>query len=425
MQYKRTILDNGLRVITVPMPSLESATVLVMVGAGSRYETKQNNGISHFLEHMAFKGTEKRPTAHDISATIDAIGGEFNAFTSKEVTGFYVKSLADHADISLDVISDLLQNSKFAAEEIEKERGVIIQEINMYEDMPIRKIGDVYEDLVYGDTPLGWDIAGNKKNIREIQREVFINYMSRLYSPSNMTVVVAGGIENEKALEQVKKYFGKMSPFSTVECEPVVVSQEEPRFLLKPKKTEQAHMAIGVRTSPLCSADRYPLSVMGSVLGGGMSSRLFTEVREKRSLAYYVRCYSQHYTDHGNLTVYSGVNPDKAEEAEKVILEELVKIRDNADKISKKEFEKAKEYLKGHLVLELENSRDVAAFYGEQEILEEEIENPDKVLKRIDDVTVEDIKEVAKKYVKNEWLNMAMIGNFDNGQKFENLLKLD
>src|SRR5579859_2268233 len=186
MQFHRTVLQNGLRVLTIPMSGLESVTVLVMVGAGSRYETKQNNGVSHFLEHMAFKGTEKRPSALAISSLIDGMGGEFNAFTSKETTGYYIKSAKAHLGTSIDVLSDMLLNSLFIQEEVEKERHVIIEEINMEEDMPARKIGDIYEELLYGDTPLGWDIAGQKENLLRMTREDLLSYMNSLYSAKNI-----------------------------------------------------------------------------------------------------------------------------------------------------------------------------------------------------------------------------------------------
>ncbi len=228
MQFQRKVLPNGLRVIVVPMPSFESATVMVMVGAGSRYETKKNSGISHFLEHMAFKGTQKRPTAMDISSLIDGMGGEFNAFTGKETTGYYIKSAKDKVTVSMDVLADMLMNSKLDSEEIQKEKGVIIEEINLYEDMPVRKIGDIYEQLLYGDTPMGWDIAGEKDIIMQITRDDFVSYMSSLYSAHNMTVLVAGGIEGQQAFDMVEKYFGKMKKFDTITADKVIEKQDKP-----------------------------------------------------------------------------------------------------------------------------------------------------------------------------------------------------
>ena len=294
MKFTKKVLPNGLTVITVPMPSFESATALVMIGAGSRYETKQNNGISHFLEHMAFKGTKTKPTFMEISGLVDGIGGEFNAFTGKEYTGYYIKAGKNNIEISLDLLSDMLQNPLLDAVEIEKEKGVIIEEINLYEDTPMRKIADIYESLLYGDTPLGWDIAGEKDIIRSITRKDFVSYFDSLYSSSNMTVVLAGGIEREEGEKLVEKYFVNMKPFKTPKPAKIKESQKVPKTLVRHKKTEQAHLALGVRTVPLDSPERYPLFVLASLLGGGMSSRLFSEVREKRGLAYYVKEASDH-----------------------------------------------------------------------------------------------------------------------------------
>ena len=424
MNYTRKILKNGLRVITIPMPSFESATVMVMVGAGSRYETPQNNGISHFLEHMAFKGTKKRPNAKVISELIDGIGGEFNAFTSKEVTGYYVKSAVTHVDLCLDILSDMLQNSKLEEAEIQREKGVILEEINLYEDTPARKIGDVYEGLLYGDTPMGWDIAGRKEVIKQITKKDFVDYMSNLYSANNITVVVAGGIEAKKAEEMVEKYFGEMKSFDTLRYEKLYQNQVKPSLYIKHKETEQVHFAVGFRTVPVDSEEKHPLSVLAAILGGGMSSRLFSEVREKRGLAYYVRTSSEHFQDAGNIVSTAGLDPKRLEEGIAVIIEEYSKFANNKAGLTEKELSKAKEYLKGHLVLELEDSRSVAAFYAQAELLEKQIETTEDLIKKIDKVSLKEIELVAKKYFKNETLNLAIIGNFTDRQKFEKLLKL-
>lgn len=436
IQYHKHTLSNGLRILTISMPSFESATVLVMVGAGSRYETKENNGISHFLEHMAFKGTKKRPSAMAISSLIDGMGGEFNAFTSKETTGYYIKSAASRIETSFDVLSDMLQNSLLDAAEIDKERGVILEEINLYEDTPARKIGDVYEHLLYNDTPMGWDIAGEKNIIKSIKRADFLDYMASLYSADNMTVVVAGGINEKKILSLVEKYFGTMHVFGTKTPEPVVEAQEKPAVLIKHKTTEQVHIALGVRTVSLDSPERFPLAVLAAILGGGMSSRLFHEVREKRGLAYYVRSSSEHYTDCGSLVSVAGVDPKRVDEAITIMLEEYDKVSQvskvsEVSEVSKGELTKAKEFLKGHLVLEIEDSRAVAAFYASQELLEKQIDNPDDALEKIEKVTVDEVLLVAKKYFVRKHLNLAIIGNFDpttpSGQRarqrFEKLLQ--
>jgi len=404
--------------------SMESATVMAMAGAGSRYENSKNSGISHFLEHMAFKGTEKRPTAIDISSLIDGMGGEFNAFTGKETTGYYIKSAKDKIETSIDVISDMLLHSKFDPVEIEKEKGVIIEEINLYEDMPARKIGDIYERLLYGDTPMGWDIGGDKDIIRSITRADFVTYLADLYSASNLTVVIAGGIETDKAVALVEKYFSPMKQFKTKTFDPLKEQQDKPAVMIKQKQTEQIHIALGVRTVPISSPKRYPLSVLSAILGGGMSSRLFHEIREKRGLAYYVRTSSDEYADVGTLVSTAGIDPKRVVEAVEVMVAEYSKVASGELGLTDDELRKSKEFLKGHLVLDLEDSRSVAGFYAHQELLEDAIENPEDVIAQIEAVTKDDVVAVGKEFFKEQTLNFALIGNFPDGQKLESLLKL-
>lgn len=424
MQFHKTVLSNNLRVLTIPMEGLESVTVLVMAAAGSRYETKKNSGISHFLEHMAFKGTEKRPSAHAISSLIDGMGGEFNAFTGKETTGYYVKSAKDRVETSLDVLSDMLMHSKLDAVEIDKERGVIIEEINLYEDMPARKIGDVYDALLYGDTPMGWDVAGEKEIIKAIIREDFQAYLNDLYSASNITIVVAGGMDEKKILELVEKYYGGMKSFTTKPFEKLNENQTKPDVYIKEKKTEQIHIALGVRTVSTHSAKKYPLTVLAAILGGGMSSRLFSEVREKRGLGYYVRTNVDEYADVGSLVSTAGIDPKRVAEAVEVMIVEYSKIAQGKMDLSDEELQKAKEFLKGHMVLDLEDSRSVAGFYAHQELLDDEVMNPDQLIKIIDDVTKEQVEEVGREFFVDKGLNLALIGNFEDRQKLQDLLKL-
>ena len=424
MDYQRTVLPNGLRLILVPMEGVKSVTALILVGAGSRYETAQNNGISHFLEHMAFKGTKKRPSAMTISSLIDGIGGEFNAFTSKESTGYYIKSSSNHIDLALDVLSDMLQHALLDPKEIAKERGVIIEELNLYEDTPVRKIGDIYERLLYSDTPMGWDVGGEKHIIQKITRDDFLSYLKSLYSPHNIAVVVAGEFEEKKVEKLVAKLFGRMKKFSTVAPESVVDAQAKPAVFIKTKKTEQAHLAIGVRTFPVHDERRYALSLLATILGGGMSSRLFHEVREKRGLAYYVRTGAEHYDDCGTLVSTAGVDAKRIDEAIKVIVAEYEKLGKGKGRVTKKELDKAKEYSKGHLVLELEDSRVVAGFYATQEILERQIDTPDEIIKKIKAVTVDQVELLAGEIFRPERLNLAVIGQFEEKERFERLLQL-
>ena len=423
MKYTRKVLKNGLRVITIPMPSFESATAMVMVGAGSRYETKKNTGISHFLEHMAFKGTTKRPSAMDIASLIDGVGGECNAFTSKEITGYYVKAAATNVDLCLDVLSDMLQHSKFDQGEIDKEKGVILEEKNLYEDTPSRHIGDLYEILLYGDTPLGREIIGTKEVIKGVNRQDFVDYMQSLYSANNLTVVVAGEIKTAEIEKKVESYFGEMTSFDTIRYKKQLEEQIKPALFVQKKTTEQVHIGLGFRTVSVHNEEKHALSVLSAILGGGMSSRLFSEVREKRGLAYYVRTGSEHYQDVGNLVSTAGLDPKRVEEGISVIVNEYAKISGTKSGISKKELDKAKEYLKGHFVLELEDSRSVAGFFAQAEILEKKIETPEEIIAKIDKITVEDIEAVAQKYFKEKQLNLAIIGNFDDRQRFEKLLK--
>lgn len=423
MKYHRSTLSNGVRVIIVPVAGVESATTLVMYGAGSRYEEKKYNGISHFLEHMAFKGTTNRPSAREISGLIDGIGAEFNAFTGKEYTGYYIKSATAHVPLCLDVLSDMLKNLLLDPEEIEREKGVITEEINLYEDTPMRNIGDIYESLLYKDTPLGWNTAGTPENIQKLNREDFVNYMRSLYSADNMVVVVAGNVHVEKVNNDIEKYFGDVDKFKVKNFKKVDDRQTKLEVMLKHKKTEQAHFALGVRTVGLLDKkDKYPLELLSSILGGGMSSRLFYEVRERRGLSYYVRTSSDHYLDCGYLATYVGADPKRIDDAIKVVAEEYVKVSQKGE-ITEEELKKAKEYTKGHFVLELEDTRSSAVMYASQEILQKELHNPTEIIEKIEKVTLSDILRVAKEYLDTRLLSLAVIGNFEDKARFEKLLK--
>lgn len=422
MKFKQITLKNGLNVVIAPINEVESVTTLLLVGAGSRYETHANNGISHFLEHMAFKGTKNRQTAMEISSLIDGAGAESNAFTGKDYTGYYIKSAAHRIELSFDIISDMLSNLLLDPKEIDRERGVIIEEINLYADTPPRKIGDVYESLLYGDTPMGWEIGGRKDVINSVNRKDFLAYMKKFYSASNMVLVIAGKVDVEKIEKMSEKYFGNLSTFTAEGFTSVIEGQKDSAVKIQFKKTDQAHFALGVRTVGLTNQkDRHPLFVLASILGGGMSSRLFHEVREKRGLAYYVRTSAEHYLDCGHLTTFVGADPARIDEAVSVIIDEYKKVQKNGE-ITNEELKKAKEYVKGHFVLDLEDTRSVAVFYGSDLLLEKKLEAPADVLAKIDRVKLEDVMRVAKKYLRGP-LNLAIIGNFKNPAKFKKLLK--
>lgn len=409
------------------MPGSQSVTVLIMVGAGSRYEEKKINGISHFLEHMAFKGTGKRPSALAIASVIDGIGGEFNAFTSKDHTGYYIKAAKKHLPLLVDVLSDMLLHSKFDEKEIEKEKGVIIEEINMYEDTPMRHVGDIYENLLYGDTKLGRDIAGRKEVIKSVKREDFLSYMDRFYGPANTVVAISGGISGSdlkvpKGLTLiVNKYLGKWGKKKVEVPELVDDKQVKPQVLVKFKDTQQAHLCLGVRSYHLTHTGRYKLGVLTSILGGGMSSRLFIEVREKRGLAYYVRSNNEQYKEVGNFVTQAGVDVTRIDDAIKVMLDEFQRVKE--EKVSEEELNKAKEYLKGRFILELEDSRNVASLYTTSDLLEGKIKTPEEIMKKIDEVTDEDIRSVARDIFQQNTLNLAIIGPYKEEERFRKLLK--
>jgi len=419
--YKKTTLENGLKVITIPMESANSATVLILVGTGSKYETKDINGISHFLEHMFFKGTAKRPTTLDISETLDSIGGEYNAFTSKEVTGYWAKVDKKHIDTALDWISDIFLNSKFDAEEIEREKGVIIEEVNMYLDTPRAYVGELFEELLYGDIPAGWQVIGTKENIRSFDRDKILEYFKSHYSPANTIICVAGGIDEKDVTQKISKYFEKGHEAKANQKQKVKEFQEKPEVSIHHKKTDQTHFCLGVRTFDLFDERRYALALLAVILGGNMSSRLFIKVRERNGLAYSIHTSADSLTDTGYLVTQAGIDHKNLEKSVQLIMEEYKNLRDNV--ISEKELQKAKDYLKGTTSLSLDASDSQASFYGMQELLEKEILTPEQKFAKIDEISVNDIKKVAEEIFKSEKINLAVIGPIEESAK-ENLRKL-
>jgi predicted Zn-dependent peptidase len=413
-------LDNGLRILTAPMESAQSVTCAIMLAAGSRYETADTNGIAHFAEHMFFKGTERRPTARDISKEIDAIGGEFNAFTGKEYTGYYVKCAAESRDIALDVLVDMLRNSRFAPEEIDREKGVIIEEMNMYYDTPRDFISGVYEELLYGDQPLGWDIIGRKETVRGATHDTFRSYVDHWYKPSRMVVGIGGKL-GDGLHERIAELLGDVSPADTGEPDPARVSVNgNAQVKVHTKASDQAHICLGVHSHPLEHPDRYVLQVLSTILGGGMSSRLFTEVRERRGLAYYVYGLNHSYTDAGSLYAQAGVDINRIDDAVSTIATELKKIAEDA--VPQDELDKAKSFAKGRFVLQLETSQGLIMFGLRREVLESRTPDPEEILAELDKVTVEDVQRVARELIENRGTNLAVIGPFDDPARFEKLL---
>jgi predicted Zn-dependent peptidase len=418
--FERETLPNGLRLLTAPIPTSQSVACFVMLAAGSRYETAETNGIAHFAEHMFFKGTERRPTARDIGSEIDGIGGEFNAFTGKEYTGYYVRCAAEHRRLALDVLVDMLRHSKFEPEEIEREKGVIVEEMNMYFDTPRDYIGGVYDSLLYGDQPLGWDIIGRKETVRAATRDTFTDYIDHWYKPERMVVGFGGRIDGDVRAD-VLELLGDVEAASTGSPSAVeVLANGQARVKLHTKESDQAHLTLGVPSYPLVHPDRYPLQVLATVLGTGMSSRLFTEVRERRGLAYYVFAANHSYTDAGSLYSQAGVDINRVDEAVSTIVGELKRIADEA--VPSDELEKAKNVAKGRFVLQLESPHALIMFGLRREVLEGGATEPEEVLSGIEAVTAEDVQRVAQDVIGSHGLNLALIGPFDDPDRFEKLL---
>ncbi|MFZ2523557.1 MAG: pitrilysin family protein [Minisyncoccia bacterium] len=422
MIFKKKTLKNGLRIIVVPIKGAPSVTAMSMVEAGSEYETKAKNGISHFLEHMFFKGTKNRPSSLDISKEFDGMGAEHNAFTSNEITAYYGKSASKNFDRILDIISDMYLNPIFPEAEMEKEKGVIIEEINMYEDLPQRKVHEVLGELMYGDTPYGWSIAGPKENISKLKIEDFLNYRRMHYVAEKTLIVVAGDVNPKSAFSRIEKLFKNISTGKMIKKNKVREFQSSPQIKVKNKETDQAHLVFGFRTFGLHDKRIPTLKVLSTILGGGMSSRLFQKMREELGICYYVRSGINDFTDHGNFVISAGVDKSRLDNAVEGILAEVRKIVN--DKVSPDELRKAKDYLIGRMYLDLESSDSLAGFYGFQEIMRENIKTPKEMEKEIDKISAQDIQKLAKQIFIDKNINLAIVGNVKKEDKIKNLLKI-
>lgn len=395
-------------------------TVLVLVETGSKYETKQKNGISHFLEHMCFKGTQMRPSAYVISSELDALGSQYNAFTGQEYTGYYAKSDAKHFRQIFDVVSDIYLNSTFPEAEMEKEKGVIVEEINMYEDMPHRHVQDLFAEVLYGDQPAGWNIAGTRENVRGMTRADFVKYKKEHYVPKATTVIVAGKVKEKDVAKEVARVFGSLTNAPKSDKKPTKDEQKKPAALVQYKKTDQTHFVLGVRSFGAYDKRNVVLSVLSVILGGGMSSRLFIKLREELGVAYYVRASNDASTDHGAFQISAGVSNDRVDEVIREILKECAKLK--TELVPKVELDKAKEYIAGNMKLELESSDAWANFYGGQEVMRKKIKSPEEVEACIRKVTAKDIQAVAKEIFVDKHLSLALIGPFEDSAVFASKL---
>jgi len=413
----KKVLKNGMRIIVVPMKESPTVTTLVLVEAGSKYETKEINGISHFLEHMMFKGTKKRKSL-EISRELDALGSMSNAFTWHEYTGYYAKARNKNFNKIIDVISDIYLNSELPEKEIEKERGVINAEIDMYEDLPQKNVHMLLEKLMYGDQTAGWSILGTKENIKKIKREDFIKYRKKHYVAKKTAVVVTGNINPRNILKEIEGRFSQINTHRGEGKKKTIEKQNRPRLLIREKKTEQLHLAFGFRAFDDKNKKLPVVKLLATILGNGMSSRLFEKLREEMGVAYYVHSYNYSQSDIGNFRIFAGVDPKRIEEVLKMIISELKKIKNEI--VSEKEIKKAKEYLIGNMNMGLESSDSVAEWYGEQEIMHLKLETPEEETNKIKKVTAENIKNIANEIFLNNKMNLAIIGPI---KKNKNLLK--
>jgi len=424
--FKKTKLGNGITLVTVPMKETASATILVFYPVGSRHESPELAGGSHFVEHLMFKGTRRRPDTTHISRELDAVGSEYNAFTSKDHTGYYVKVASEHLPMAADMLADMLSESLFDATEMEREKGVIIEEIRMYEDNPMMQLDDVFEEALFPGSTLGRNIAGTVETMTAMKREDVIRYRDMFYRPGKATVIVAGKLPSN-VMTLVKKTFGaikdtkapKAKPFAKFVVTPALGNGPEAK--VKFKETEQVHLAVGYPAYGYGDKRLPALSMLAVILGGNMSSRLFIQVRERRGLCYYIRTSLARFEDVGAFMVSAGLKKDKLDEGVKSILEEIAKLRDRG--VEAEELARAKEYLKGKTVLSLEETSEVADWYGRQQLFLGKMETPAEKMRKIDAVTAAEVLKVAKDVLRHGRLRLAVIGPFKDAARFDKLIK--
>ncbi|MDY6918262.1 MAG: pitrilysin family protein [Chloroflexota bacterium] len=419
--YQKSVLDSGLRIVTSTMPGTRSVAVMVFIGAGSVYERAEHAGTSHFVEHVLFKGTERRRTSKEISEAIERVGGTLNGATSKEVTTYWCKVARPHFPLALDLLVDMLLHSRFDPSDVERERQIIIEELNESMDSPQHRVNMLIDDIIWMGQPLGRDVIGTRDTVAAIGRDTLLDYKLRQYVPNNAVVTVAGDIGHDEAVSCVAEAFAGWATGSPVPHFPTDDAQEEPRVRVERREAEQAHLCVAVRGLPILHPDRFRLDMLNVILGEGMSSRLFVEIRERLGLSYDIYCYVQHLSDSGALTVYAGVDPKRAEAAVKAILEQVRLLKEG---VTEAELTRAKEYAKGRLLLRMEDTRNVAGWLGGQESLTGRIYTPDDVVSIVDAMTTEGLKRVANQVLLPQTLNLAIVGPVDHEERFRDMLTL-
>ncbi|UCH51839.1 MAG: insulinase family protein [Chloroflexota bacterium] len=419
--HKKVTFDNGLRLLTSKMPHTRSVSIVFFIASGPRYEIEPEAGISHFIEHLCFKGTEKRRSSKEISEAIEGVGGIINGGTDKELTTFWCRVTSEHFLIALDVLTDLLRHSRFDAADIDRERQIIIEEINMSLDSPRQRVSMLIDELMWPGQVLGRDIAGNKETVASITRQNMLDFFSKRYLPNTTVVAVAGDIEHKQVHNTISRALGEWKSSQVSPGFPNKVNQESARLNIEFRETEQAHLCLGVPGLSFFHPDRYAVDLLSIILGEGMSSRLFLEIREQQGLAYDIHSYADHFADSGAVIIHAGVDPGRAEDAIKAIIDQTAKLK---EKISQDELKKAKEIAKGRLLLSLESSRNVAAWLGVQELLLNHILTTDEVISMVEAVTTEDLKRVAQQLLTSEKLNLDIVGPVKDEEHMAKLLKL-
>jgi predicted Zn-dependent peptidase len=419
--YEKVTLDNGLRLITAAMPSTRSVAINFFIGTGSRYENDVEAGISHFIEHLCFKGTEKRPTSTEISSVIEGVGGMLNAGTDKELTVYWCKVAQPHFGRALDVMADILLNSKFEPAEIEKERQVIIEEINMSLDLPAARVSMLLDEIMWPGHPLGRDIAGSKESVTGLNREIMLDYMAGQYQPENAVLAIAGAIDHKETIEAVSQVLAGWTKKRPPAKYTSYQNKEGRRVSIEKRNTEQTHMCLALPGLSLVHPERFKLDLLNIILGEGMSSRLFIEIRDKLGLAYSIQSYAEHFLDTGALVVSAGVDNKNLAVAIEAITKELTRLK---ERIPEAEINKAKELFKGRIFLRMEDSRSVASWTGSQEILLGKIMTVDEVIAIVEAITAEELQKLAQELLVGEKLHLAAVGPIDPEKDWENLLNL-
>jgi predicted Zn-dependent peptidase len=417
--YQRTVLSNGLRILTSSMPHTHSVSLSLYVGAGSRYEQEREAGVSHFVEHLLFKGTEKRPSAKEVAEAIDGVGGVLNGGTDREYTVYYIKAARPHMDLALDVLFELVRRPLMDPSEMEKERQVILEELAMVADSPAQIADLLLDSLLWPENPLGRDVAGTPESVNAIDREMVLGYMAQQYVPNNILISVAGHVDHDEVVAAIDAALGDWQGGKPAAWLPAV-SSNGVRCAVKYKHTEQAHVSVAVPGVPLSHPDRHAIQFLSVVLGEGMSSRLFIELREKRGLVYDVHSYAAHFLDTGAFNVYTGVDPRNAVAALQVVLAELERLRDEGP--TTEELVKARELSKGRLMLRMEDTRNVSGWIGGQELLTGQVRSIEEAVAEMDAVTLEDLQRVAREIIVPARMHLAVVGPYRSDKKFAVLL---